>query len=108
MKWFCFWMVDGILQVLFEILEGEPCRIDRPTQKSLLRQRFQLDQPEPGHRIDPATPDIAIPLRLELSVAITQKGPRRLARQVAMPRHHRDRLAHLGADELVGFGIPND
>ena len=103
-----FGMVDRVLQIFFEILECEPLGIDRLALKSLLYQRLQLGQSKPGHRVDPAAPDVAILLRLELRKAIAQEGRRRVARQLSSTRQHGDRLQHLGADELIGFGIAND
>jgi len=33
-------ILDRVLQVLFEVLETEPCRINRAAQKGLLDERF--------------------------------------------------------------------
>ena len=66
-------MLGRVLQILLEILKGKPCRIDKAAHKGFSHERFKIDDPKPGDRIEPAMPDETHFFGLKARVAIAQE-----------------------------------
>ena len=101
-------MIDRVLQVLFEILECQPARMDRPTLECFLDQRFHVGKREPRNGGLPSLPDITILAGFERVVTVAQELCGGFAGNVVAHGQHRERIEHARSHELVGILLAND
>src|SRR5712691_7446522 len=94
-------MLDGPLQVSFEMLEAQPARVDIAAPEGLLDERLELDEAEHRDRALPTLPDEAVAPRLEVGIARPQEARSLCARQLVAQGQHGERLAHPRAYEFV-------